>query len=104
MQIRALLIGCILTAASSVTFANAPDSALSQFLAGAKIIQSANLDSLQKALQFRRLEKAAGLSALQARSRIKSYRNKPEKWQKVQDNVLEILDSSRGNDTTKISK
>jgi hypothetical protein len=64
------------------------------YLAGIELIDNDHkLDSAAKAKQYRRLCSLTGFNALSAIKMIEGYKSRPEAWQKIQESLVQILQS-----------
>ncbi|MBN2036958.1 MAG: hypothetical protein JW768_09480 [Chitinispirillaceae bacterium] len=67
-----------------------------RFLAGVFVLQSRNgLSPAEKALRFRVLEAMSGVTAAEARTLLRSVRENPQEWRRVNEAILHIVNESQ---------
>ena len=96
----ALCALCALFTASGVAWAKpgaqdgAGEKSFVAYLAGIEPIDNAHaLDNAAKAKQYRRLCSLTGLDGASAIKMIETYKSRPEPWQKIQESIIQILQS-----------
>jgi hypothetical protein len=64
------------------------------YLAGIQVIRaSKDLSEQEKAACYEKLVEITGIDAKRARSRIESYKNKPEQWKSsINEKILSVLE------------
>jgi hypothetical protein len=100
LALCALCALCALLTAGGAVFAkpgaqdDARDKSFVAYLAGIELIDNAHaLDNAAKAKQYRRLCSLTGLDGASAIKMIETYKSRPEAWQKIQESIIQILQS-----------
>lgn len=81
------------------------------YLSGITLLNFSGLTPYDQHTQYKKLELLTGVTAAMAETYISSYKNKPVQWQKLQDQIITLLQGATDtcpqpskNSPTRISK
>lgn len=84
-----LLTVCCCTTTPATTAITPPD--YTTYLTGITLLNFSGLTPYDQHTQYKKLEHLTGVTAAMAETYISSYKNKPEQWQKLQDQIITLL-------------